>query len=152
MIDAWIEATPFRIGEIAAERNAHGAFVLCHRDDLGRDELVEYCHAEHATEIARYDDAGNYRPLKTAPNLRHGWRLVLRSPAEVRLAIDLFYPARLAALSAFSSDRLVTTPFRDTLGRQTGMYRVAAKISDDDADALIANFCRSDGGCLRTIL
>lgn len=32
------------------------------------------------------------------------------------------------------------------------MYRIAAKISDDDADTLIGNFCRSDGGCLRTIL
>jgi hypothetical protein len=32
------------------------------------------------------------------------------------------------------------------------MYRVAAKISDEQADDLIADFCRSDGGCLRTIL
>ena len=32
------------------------------------------------------------------------------------------------------------------------MYRVAAKISDEQIDGLVGNFCRSDGGCLRTIL
>jgi 4Fe-4S iron-sulfur cluster binding domain len=32
------------------------------------------------------------------------------------------------------------------------MYRVAAKIADEQIDDVVANFCRSDGGCLRTIL
>jgi 4Fe-4S iron-sulfur cluster binding domain len=41
---------------------------------------------------------------------------------------------------------------RETLDRQSGMYRVAAKISDSQIDDLVADFCRSDGGCLRTIL
>jgi hypothetical protein len=41
---------------------------------------------------------------------------------------------------------------RETLDRQSGMYRVAAKISDSQIDDLVGNFCRSNGGCLRTIL
>ena len=32
------------------------------------------------------------------------------------------------------------------------MYRVTAKITDAQADELVGRFCRSDGGCLRTIL
>jgi hypothetical protein len=32
------------------------------------------------------------------------------------------------------------------------MYRVAAKISDDQLNNVVGDFCRSDGGCLRTIL
>jgi len=32
------------------------------------------------------------------------------------------------------------------------MYRVAAKISDQQINDLVADFCRSDTGCLRTIL
>jgi hypothetical protein len=32
------------------------------------------------------------------------------------------------------------------------MYRVAAKISDPQINDLAADFCRSDNGCLRTIL
>jgi hypothetical protein len=45
-----------------------------------------------------------------------------------------------------------TTPLRETLDRQSGMYRIAAKISDAQIDNLVADFCRSNGGCLRTIL
>jgi hypothetical protein len=65
--------------------------------------------------------------------------------------LDLFYPGRLAAYVAASQQRLVATPLRTTLERQTGMYRVAAKITDDEVDELVAAVCRSDGGCLRTI-
>ena len=32
------------------------------------------------------------------------------------------------------------------------MYAVTRKITDDQADEMIGNFCRSDGGCLKTIL
>ena len=107
---------------------------------------------QDAASIAKFDDAGKYRPLKTAPNLRHGWRLDLANTRELRLALEIFYPGRLATLLAFEEDRLQTTPLRQTLQRQSGMYRVAATISDAQLDDVVANFCRSDGGCLRTIL
>ena len=153
--DAFAEllaAGEFRVGEILAQRRDDGSWSLRHRADAGSAGLENFSDAETAAEIARYDDAGNFRPLKTAPNLRRGWQLVLRQPTDVRLALEYFYPGRLAALAALKNGKLVTTPFRDTLARQTGMYRVAAKISDEQSDALIGNFCRSDGGCLRTIL
>ena len=111
-----------------------------------------YREAEDAIEIAKYDDAGNYRPLKTAPNLRHGWRLELTTGEELRRALDYFYPGRLAAFAAWKSGDLKTTALRETLDRQSGMYRVAAKISDSQINDLVADFCRSDSGCLRTIL
>jgi 4Fe-4S iron-sulfur cluster binding domain len=53
---------------------------------------------------------------------------------------------------ALKSGELTTTSLRETLNRQTGMYRVSAKISDEQIDGLVGEFCRSDGGCLRTIL
>src|SRR5262249_1168527 len=89
------------------------------------------------------------------PNLQQGWRLELSDLADLERALDLFYPGRLAALAAWESNRLTTTSLRDTLNRQTGMYRPAAKISDQSIDQLVGSFCRSrDGqpGCLRTIL
>jgi sirohydrochlorin cobaltochelatase len=148
----WLARGKIRIGQITGNRQPDETFALHHPDDAGRADLCRYDAADAASEIARFDAAGNYRPLKTAPNLRRGWLLMLGDVEEVRDAIDLFYPGRLAAFEAWENGRLVTTSFRDTLARQTGMYRVAAKISDEQADDLIANFCRSDGGCLRTIL
>jgi sirohydrochlorin cobaltochelatase len=148
----WLHPLPCRVGELLISELPAGGFALCHRDDADRADLVVAASAETATELARYDDAGKYRPLKTAPNLRHGWRMVVADLAAVRLALDLFYPGRIAALEAHRAHKLRTTNFRATLERQTGMYRVAAKITDRQADDLIGNFCRSDGGCLRTIL
>ena len=143
---------PFYFGQILVQNVNGTTFVLSHRDEESLDQLHRFRDAEDAAEIARFDDAGNYRPLKTAPNLRHGWRLELATIEELRRALDHFYPARLAAFAAWKSGDLETTPLRETLDRQSGMYRVAAKISDPQINALIADFCRSDIGCLRTIL
>ena len=151
-LGGWLAAGLRCIGQIAIECGDDGSFTLAPRDDGGRNDLTPHTRAEEAAELARFDDAGNYRPLKTAPNLRHGWRLTLASLAELRTALDLFYPGRLAAFFAFEKHELIATPFRETLGRQTGMYRIAAQIDDSAADELVGNFCRSDGGCLRTIL
>jgi sirohydrochlorin cobaltochelatase len=139
------------LGQILIQKT-DGSFVLCHRDDEVRNNLQRFENADDAIEIAKYDDAGNYRPLKTAPSLRHGWRLELDTLEDLRHALDYFYPGRLAVFAAWKSDKLKTTPLRETLDRQSGMYRVAAKISDSQVNDLVADFCRSNGGCLRTIL
>ena len=138
------------IGQISIERSDRD-FVLCHRDDLGRRDLHDY-PAEYAREIARFDDAGNYRPLKTAPDLRHGWRLEIVDLSGLRRALDYFYPGRLAILATWKENHLTTTTLRETLDRQSGMYRVSAKISDEQINDLVGRFCRSNDGCLRTIL
>jgi sirohydrochlorin cobaltochelatase len=138
-------------GQILVRKRGDG-FVLSHREDEARNYLQTYCNAEEAAEIAKYDNAGNYRPLKTAPNLRHGWRLTLKTLQELKRALEYFYPGRLAVFAARKTGQLRTTNLRDTLDRQSGMYRVAAKISDAQLVDVVGDFCRSDGGCLRTIL
>ena len=143
---------PFYFGQILVQKTHDEHFVVSHRDDETVGQLKVFRSAEDATELAKCDDAGDYRPLKTAPNLRHGWRLEVATLDELLRALEYFYPGRLAIFAAWKSGRLQTTPLRITLGRQSGMYRVAAKISDPQIDDVVADFCRSDGGCLRTIL
>jgi hypothetical protein len=145
-------AAPFSFGQILIKKRDDTGFFLLHRDDESLDQLQTYQDAEDAVEIAKYDDAGKYRPLKTTPNLRHGWRLELATVEELRRVLDYFYPSRLAVLAAWEKGCLKTTALRETLDRQSGMYRVAAKISDSQINDVVADFCRSDGGCLRTIL
>src|SRR5207247_3008385 len=139
------------LGQIVV-RKLGGGFVLVERDDGTLDHLQVFRSAEDAIEIAKCDDAGNYRPLKTAPNLRHGWRLELDTLKQLKRALDYVYPGRMAVFAAWKSDKLRTRSLRETLDRQSGMYRVAANISDSQIDDLVADFCRSNGGCLRTIL
>jgi sirohydrochlorin cobaltochelatase len=145
-------AAPFFFGQILVQRKNGAGFVLSHRDDESLDQLQTYRDAEDAVQIAKYDDAGEYRPLKTAPNLRHGWRLEFATVDELSRALDYCYPGRLAVFAAWKNGYLKTTALRETLDRQSGMYRVAAKISDPQINDLVADFCRSETGCLRTIL
>jgi sirohydrochlorin cobaltochelatase len=150
LLDSLVTGKISRIGQLQIVSSEEG-FVLCHRDDVGRTDLKIH-EIEDALEVAKFDDARSYRPLKTAPNLRHGWKIFARDLLQVEKVIDAIYPGRLAALHAFNSGQLTTTSLRETLNRQSGMYRVAARISDEQIDGLVGNFCRSDGGCLRTIL
>ena len=143
-------ADRFHFGQILV-RKINGGFVLSHCGDETRKKLKTFQSAEDAIELSKFDDSGNYRPLKTAPNLAHGWRLELARLEELQRALDYFYPGRLAVFLAWKTGQLHTTPLRETLDRQSGMYRVAAKISDDQIDNVVGDFCRSDGGCLRTI-
>ena len=144
-------SAPLYFGQILVKKTTD-RFVLSHRDDEAIDHLRMFRSAEDAIEIAKYDDAGNYRPLKTAPSLCRGWRLELDTLEDLIRALNYFYPGRLAVFAAWKRGKMQTTPLRETLERQSGMYRVAAKISDSQIDDLVADFCRSNGGCLRTIL
>lgn len=154
VLGEWLASGARGIGQVLIVKNGEG-FALCHREDEARAEFEVFHSPNDAATIARLDDSGQYRPLKTAPNLRHGWLLELADVAALRLALEAFYPGRLAILAAWEANRLTTTPLRSTLNRQTGIYRVAARISDEEADAVTARVCRSEGGapgCLRTIL
>jgi sirohydrochlorin cobaltochelatase len=150
----WLAAGARGMGQILIRKNSEG-FTLCHREDEHCEALESYYSPENAIELARLTDAGVYRALKTAPDLRHGWRLELRNLRDLQLALDFFYPGRLPTLLAWEDNRLRPTPLREKLQRQTGMYRVAASICDREIDQLVGRFCRSQGGepgCLRTIL
>ncbi|HEX4668243.1 MAG TPA: DR2241 family protein [Chthoniobacterales bacterium] len=154
VLTEWLASGARGMGQIEI-RQGEGGFALSHHEDSGRKDLERFSSPNDAGELAKFDDAGNFRPLKTAPNLRHGWRLELADLAALQEALELFYPGRLAALVAWEAHRLTATPLRATLDRQTGMYRVAAKITNEEMDALVGRFCRSQGGepgCLRTIL
>lgn len=122
-------------------------FSLRHFDDASTSELRVFTAPEDAREIAKYDEAGNYRPLKTAPNLRRGWHLRLGSLGEMHTALDFLYPAAVGTLAAFDAGDLVATPLRETLGRQTGMYRVTQLITDEQAADVIRDLCET--GCIR---
>ncbi|MFI0348053.1 MAG: DR2241 family protein [Chthoniobacterales bacterium] len=139
-----------RIGEIIIMPD----FSLRHVDDatISTSDLEIHTQPEAARQIARYDAALNYRPLKTAPNLRRGWLLQLRKLEEIILALDFFYPAALSLWSSFLQNTLEITPLRETLNRQTGMYRITQLLRDDQAQELVSSFCHSETGCLRKIL
>jgi len=124
---------------------------MTHHDDMGRTELTCFDDPEEAAHIARFDAEGNFRALKTAPTLKTGWQLKLRSLSAARLAIDHFYPAALGNALALTNGIPISRDLVEALGRQTGMYAVTKKISTPEAAALIAETCQP-AKCLNHIL
>jgi sirohydrochlorin cobaltochelatase len=149
----WLEQGRHAIGQIVISADAEG-WELRHRDDRGLDSeaLGTNFQPEDARVIARYDAGGAFRPIKTAPDLKRGWRLVLPDLAGVRLALEFFYPAAVGMALAQERGTLEPVPLRALLGRQTGMYRFANGISDDQACAILGRCCSTSTKCLRRII
>ena len=150
-LERWLRAGGKHVGQLSVSPAGEG-WELRHTDDAEHDDLATFSKYEDARALANLDDAGAYRALKTAPNLRHGWRLVLPDTHAVRLALDYFYPAMPGVWLAHGRGEVKPVELRDTLGRQTGMYRITQKLTDEQAQRLIAKQCRSNSGCLKTIL
>ena len=141
----WLVRGGERIGQIAVA-HVHAGWELRHAEDAGRTDLALHENADAARHLANLDAAGNFRPLKTAPTLVRGWRLVLPDAAAVRLALDYFYPAMTGVWLSHTRGELVPVALRETLARQTGMYRVTQKLTDEQARALVDSVC---AGCLK---
>lgn len=150
-LERWLRSGGTRIGQVIISPLGE-SWELRHSEDAGRDDLALFFEWEEARSLANLDDSGAFRALKTAPNLRHGWRLLLRDVHSTRLALEYFYPAMLAVWFAHTHGEVKPIELRETLVRQTGMYRITQKLTDEQAQRLIAKQCRSNGGCLKTIL
>lgn len=140
------------MGQLWLSRTLDGIFEARHRDDARADEdsLETLDTARAVREVAKYDAAGEYRPLKTAPTLRRAWRTATPSASEFLARLDAIYPGAFATRIAWSRDQCLPVPLRTTLQRQTGMYRLAGTISDEDARRIRHELCAP--GCLRHIL
>ena len=140
------------LGELEFTESPTG-YRLYHWADRNSLSLAQvYRSAEDARQIAKSDAAGAYRALKGTPNLPRGWILELGNIKDLKRALDYFYPGAIATWLAYREGKARPVCLRETLNRQTGMYRVTRKLTDSQAQSLVKEFCRSDGRCLRTIL
>lgn len=148
----WLESGGRAIGQLQISA-CEGGWELRHvRDaETPADQLVLHAEPAAAREIALFDDAGGFRPLKAAPTLRRGWRLVLQDMKTLREALDFFYPAALGSWVAFARGEAQPVPLRETLNRQTGMYRVTAHLTDEQVRSVVRSTCEFATRCRRRI-
>ncbi len=145
-----LSAGELQIGEVLVRAFSH-SYHLLHAADKNEEALETFEGAQAARAIALRTAEGKFRALHSAPTLRRGWRLNVATLSELRLALDFFYPAALGLWSAQQAGDLRATPLRSCLGRQTGMYRFANGITDEQAHAMAARVCHQHN-CLRRIL
>ncbi|MDA7881771.1 DR2241 family protein [Akkermansiaceae bacterium] len=128
--------------------------VVVHLDDADGDlsSLQSYSDPDQAREIGLYAPDGGYRFTKGEMSLSRGWILLLQSAEELRRALDLFYPASLGLWTAWKEGNVRIQNLRDKLGRQTGMYRHSATVSDAGAQELVQSVCGPANRCVKKIL
>lgn len=139
------------IGELVVTSTGEDQFSITHRADAGGErELKRFTQARDARTLSLYDAQGEYRPLRTSPDLEAGWILSLTGKSALLAALDYFYPATVGLARLQQTNALPVVNLRDKLNRQTGMYRSARNITDTQAAQIISDRC--DNRCLKSPL
>jgi hypothetical protein len=134
-------------------RTGDGDYEIRHRRDRNRTHpSLEWISRDpfFAREIAQHTNAGQHRPLKTAPNLRQGWALVELDAAALWTALDYLYPACALHWYAGRTGTLRVTHWRETAQRQSGMY-APVKLLPDAVMPNVVQACCADAVCLRRV-
>lgn len=130
-------------------RPAQGAWELRHALDAGRHES-ELRVLEPAALRAWADqtDAGTFRPLKSGPGLRRGWRCLISGHGDLELALNGIHPGGLGDWWAVRSGEARPVSFGEHMGRQTGVYRGARRLADGEVHAVVRACC-GPGRCIK---
>lgn len=129
----------WNIGQIHVSPDGAGGYLLSHCDDAASEtnsSLERLSEPAAIRQLTLYTESGEFRPIKTAPNLKTGWLIQARDADELRLILDFIYPSALGLWEHHLAGVLNPIPLRETLSRQTGMYRYSNNITDEQAEQL----------------
>ena len=129
-------------------------YELRHVDDATTPAaaLDGYDDPLDARELAKHDDDGAYRPLKTAPSLQTGWQFSALGPAHLVEAVHAFYPATVQNWHREREGELDVTHWHETVSRQTGIYGVVQTWDRGEGYEhvnWVAEACCDDSQCLK---
>jgi hypothetical protein len=149
---AWVEASAEGrvFGQVRVRRTPRG-YSLRHRDDAEAEELEVHDDPRAAREIAKLTEQGEYRPLKSSPNLRRGWEIRVSDAGELAVAMNYLYPAGISHWHLHREGRLELTSFRENAARQSGIYKRIQRLSDRGVQDA-ARACCEDAVCLKRTL
>jgi hypothetical protein len=149
---AWVEAVPEgrTFGQVRVRRTA-GGYSLCHADDADAGGLEVHEDPRAAREIAKLTESGEYRPLKSSPNLRRGWEITASDTGDLAVAMNYLYPAGIVHWYLYREGRLGITSFRENAARQSGIYKRVQRLSDEGVRNA-ARACCEDAVCLKRTL
>ena len=145
-------------GEVAVtvtlDGDGHRRYELRHHEDADADPegLTDRDDPLAARDLVTFDDDGDYRPLKTAPTLPHGWRFHGLDAREVVETVDQIYPATVPNWHRERKGDLDVDHWTETMGRQTGIYGVVRTWDRGEGYEhvnWVAEACCADSECLK---
>lgn len=149
---AWIDeiSESCTFGQVRIRRTS-GVYSLRHADDTDAGDLELHDDPRAAREIAKLTESGEYRPLKSSPNLRRGWEIRVSDAGDLAVAMNYLYPAGIVHWYLYREGRLGITNFRENAARQSGIYKRIQRLSDEGVQNA-ARACCEDAVCLKRTL
>ena len=149
---AWVDESPDgrKFGQVLVRSIALG-YSLRHIEDAGPLDLEVHEDPRAAREIAKLTERGEYRPLKSSPNLRRGWEIRVPDARALELAMNYLYPAGVVHWHLHREGRLGITNFRENAARQSGIYKRIQRLSERGVQDA-ARACCEDAVCLKETL
>jgi hypothetical protein len=150
---AWVDDAPEGrvFGQVVVRPVPPLGYSLRHVDEAREEGLRVSDDPHDAREIARLTEGGEYRPLKSSPNLRRGWELRVEDALSLVTAMNYLYPAGVVHWYLHREGRLHLTSFREAAARQSGIYKRVQRLTDQGVlDAALA--CCEDSVCLKKTL
>lgn len=140
--------TSFTLAQVAVLRQGRG-YELRHVADEERNAgALRLVKVDEARSLAQFTADGAFRPLKSAPNLQAGWRIVVLTGEELEAALNQLYPGAIADWHASQSANPPVTHIPEFTQRQSGMYRITTKLTDSQA-AQVTKACCASSFCLK---
>jgi len=132
------------VAQVLIER-ADSGYQLHHIEDGERGAFsLRSLRLSDLRSLAQGTKTGAFRPLKSAPTLPNGWKLKVRDDAELEVALNHLYPGAIADWFASQSPAAPVTHFRAFANRQTGMYRIAKLLTEEQACQVARACCHRD--------
>jgi hypothetical protein len=144
----WKKFAPrFIWGELIV--SAHGErYEIRHQADQASDSTpLQPFSRTQLRELAQRTATGEFRPLRSAPDLQRGWKVEVTTLAELEEALNLIYPGSVADWFAAESG-VRATNYREFTNRQSGMYRITQMLTDAQAQR-VARACCHPRFCLK---
>ncbi len=141
-LNLWLHQTPppWKIGEIKIQPG----FTVLHQQDDPNQNSLRSISLENLTELVKSTPAGNFRPLRSSPDLPSGWILTPLSFEDLVLALRILYPSAISHWSAWSQQILQITPYQETAERQTGMYHCTRLLTLEQRQSLTQSVCATE--------
>jgi hypothetical protein len=131
-------------GQVLVRRLEQG-FELRHEADRDADTVcLTRLNGTELRDWGQTTEGGAFRPLKSAPNLRAGWRALAADGEALELLLHYIYPGAVADWFAAQGPQPPITSYRQFTARQSGMYRITTMLDDAIAGAAIRACCHVD--------
>jgi sirohydrochlorin cobaltochelatase len=134
---------PTHFGQLLIKANSD-QLIIQHIDDPAPNQYVDSPAA--LRQLLSLDAHGNFRALRTGIDMPRGWYVQVNGFEALLAVLETIYPTAWIDYVDQQSDMLPIQTMAQVAERQTGIYRLVAKLPSSQLPNIVAAHC---GGCVR---